>query len=544
MSVFINRHVEFHIGVFFAKWRHIRNPLSCKSQILHLSQRSFAVSGIIQVFQTEKFDHVFDHFRVSVYRECGRQPVCIGAFIILGQIIHIAAVTEFQMVSCGGSVRHHVEILEFSGVFIRRFIEISFHHVAEHQLADVSIVMAEYLITALVRSADGVAVEGKRGNAVDKQAVKLRAVGSVTEGVNCFLFVDSSVAGRLQHFRHLGRCFFTKHGTAGIKPDLIIFRIGNQREQRFIGALDILQKSSRFPGAICFSRRSPCVRDSNRRFRFAVFEFKLSRLIKGSTLRCSRFGAVKTAADNITNTVSVFPSFYGHIYRIAICKNCHRHTEGCIRETTGISGNAANPDTIIACGNFDVFSCVVRKLFRSETAAGNTSDTVAVAAGSHGSGCLAIRHIGHFKTAAYDTRVGSIIRNHNISLRLTADNLTCHPCSDNSAVHAFRAHVCIMHIHLAVYQFHVRNLRTVRVTDNIRRHNAAVYGCILQRKVADFRVGDTAKKAKRPAFRLVDFQILNGMSLTVKCSGKGRREIRHFTFFSAAHDERTNRSPF
>ena len=95
VSVLINRHVEFHIGIVFAERRHIRDPFPCKTQILQLRQRFFTVSGIIHVFQAEKFDHIFDHFRVSIYRECGRQPVGIGTLVVFGQIIHVAAVAEF-----------------------------------------------------------------------------------------------------------------------------------------------------------------------------------------------------------------------------------------------------------------------------------------------------------------------------------------------------------------------------------------------------------------------------------------------------------------
>ena len=111
--------------------------------------------------------------------------------------------------------------------------------------------MAEHRISVLVRAADFVSVKGNRGNAVDKHAVKLGSVGSVAVSVNRFLSVDRAVAGRLQHFGCRGAGFFSHRGNTGIQPDLIVFRLGDHREQGFIGAFDILQQRGGFFSAVC-----------------------------------------------------------------------------------------------------------------------------------------------------------------------------------------------------------------------------------------------------------------------------------------------------
>ena len=78
--------------------------------------------------------------------------------------------------------------------------------------------MAEHLIATFIRAADDGTVKGDRTHTIDKQAVKLRAVGTVTEGVDGLLSVDGAIASRFLHLRHSGGHLFTQDRRAGIKP--------------------------------------------------------------------------------------------------------------------------------------------------------------------------------------------------------------------------------------------------------------------------------------------------------------------------------------
>ena len=214
VAVFIDCHGKVNSSILLPIGTQICLPFADKPQVLQLCQGCFTVNGVIHIFRAEKIDYIFNHVCVRIHRETGSQPIGIRAFVVFGQIFDIAAIAEFQVISSCRRIRHHKEIPELPCVLIGTFIEVAFHHSPEQQLADISIFVAEYRIAVLVCTADNTAVEGNGGDTVDKQAVKLRSVGTVTKSGNSFLPTDRTVAGCFQYLCHLGCVFFTQNSAA------------------------------------------------------------------------------------------------------------------------------------------------------------------------------------------------------------------------------------------------------------------------------------------------------------------------------------------
>ena len=409
------------------------------------------------------------------------------------------------MIGGRGGVGHHAEVPELARVRVGSLVERAVHHTAQRQRADVAVFVVEHLV-AFQRAAYRRAVEDDRIHAVDEGAIELRAVGAVAEGVDGLLAVDRAATCGLEHLRNPGRGFLTHGLDAGIEPKLVVFRRGDHREQRYIGALHVLQQLRGIRGVILHR---------------AIHQLKLRRLVEGRAVRSGHFFVIEARAHDVADAVRVFARRHRDVPYRAVFEHGHGHAEAFVVKAARIAGDTADPEAVVASGDGHVLRHVVGELLRREAAAGHAAQAVAIIPRGDRAGGRAAHDAGHLQAAAHDAGVRGAVRKNDLRLRGAVLDHRAHARAYDATIHSLRRHLAGVGSHFAVHQRHAGDGGAIGVAHYVRAHQRGVHAGVLQREVADLSVVRAAEKPHCPALGLVDRQVADGVALPIERTREG-----------------------
>ena len=234
---------------------------------------------------------------------------------------------------------------------------------------------------------------------------------------------------------------------------------------------------------------------------------------------------VEAGADQVLLVTGLYDA---HILSGAICEDGYRCAILLSFISAGIAGDAADPVAACPGCDGDIGRFAVGEFFRTETAAGNTTESVAVRTCGDTAGCRAVDKRSQLQAAADNACVGRPVGNRDLCIRAAVDNPAGHTGADDAAVHPLCTHLTGIGGHFAVHQMNVMDCGSERIADCIGDHDGSLRRSIFQCEIADLGVGDAAEETDRDAVFTGNGEVADRVALSVERAGEGcirRRDL-------------------